>query len=155
VDVLLQLLLPELKPVVGLEFQQEVFSWGGVEYPQEPVKYLWGSHVELIPRDLQTHIPWFLPEGFLDDGWVFLDVEGDGLDLLEGEVNGMEMDWGGKRLDDLLALLLKQSDQWAVLFELHSDQIDSVYKLTVDECMRKLKANLKRDIKREGFIAYK
>lgn len=83
------------------------------------------------------------------------DIEGTGLDLLESEINGIEVEWNGKRLDDFLCLLLRQYDRWVLVFELYEDHIDGVYELTVDECIRKLKMNLRRDIRREGFIAYR
>jgi len=138
----------------GLEREQRIFSWGGLEYPQDTVIYRWGCHVELVPGGVQPYVLGLFPEGLIGPEWVSFAIEGDGLYLLESEINGFEMDWGDKRLDDFLALLLNQHDQWAVVFELYSDQIDNVYELTVDECVRKLKANLKRDVKREGFIAF-
>lgn len=153
-DVLFQILIPELKLIEGLEVHQEKFTWDGVDYPQEPVTYLWGEHIKLVKRDIQGHIPRFLPANFLTKQWVFLDVEGDGLDLLELETNGVEVDWGNRRLDDLLRSLLNCYDRWAVLFELYSDQIDNTYELSVDGLVQKLKANLARDVEREGFIAF-
>jgi hypothetical protein len=152
-DVLFQIFLPELKPVARLEPHQDTFWWEGEEHPQGPVVYRWGTHVQLVPRGIQEHVPRFLPEGYLGPDWVFFDVEGDGLELLWEEVRGREVDWGGRRLDDLLSRLLEQHDRWVVLFEPFSDQIDNVYRLLVQECLDKLKANLARDTGSEGFIA--
>jgi hypothetical protein len=152
-DVLFQILLPELSHVEGLERHQAVYSWDGVDYPQEPATYRWGLHVELAPDHLQPHIPRFLPENYIDEHWVFLEVKGDGLDLLEREVNGEEVDWHGRRLDDLLALTLKSHRRWVLIFELQEDQIDHIYELSAEQCVSKFKANLRRDIRREGFIA--
>lgn len=152
-DVLFQILLPAPTQVAGLEPHQETFWWGGEEHPQGPVVYRWGEHVRLVPQGIQDYIRKFLPEDYLGPDWVFFDVEGDGLELLWEEVRGREVDWGGRRLDDLLSRLLEQHDRWVVLFEPFSDQIDNVYRLSALECLDKLKTNLARDAGREGFIA--
>lgn len=152
-DVLFQILLPGLEPVEGLEPHQETFWWGGEEHPQGPVVYRWGAHVQLAPRGIQDYIPRFLPEGYLGPDWVFFDVEGDGLEPLWDELSGREVDWGGRRLDDLLSRLLEQHDRWVLVFEPFSDQIDNVYRRSVQGCLDKLKTNLARDAGREGFIA--
>jgi hypothetical protein len=154
-DVLFQLLLPELPAIEGLERNQRIFNWGGVDYPQEPAIYRWGEHVELVPSELQPFIPRFLPAGYIDKSWIFLDVKGDGLDLWESEVNGREVDWFGYRLDDLLKLILEQQGKWLVIFELNYDQIDNTYTLNADECIQKLESNLRLNYQREGFIATK
>lgn len=152
-DVLFQIFLPALNPVAGLEPHQETFSWGGEEHPQGPVVHRWGEHVRLVPRGIQDHIKKLLPEGYLGPDWVFFDVEGDRLELLWEEVRGHEVDWGDRRLDDLLSRLLERHGRWVVLFEPFSDQIDIVYRLSTQGCLDKLKANLARDTGREGFIA--
>ena len=154
-DVLFQLLLPKLRVVEGLERHQRIFNWGGVDYPQEPATYRWGEHVELVPSELQSFIPRILPDGYVDESWIFLDISGDGLDLWESEVNEHEVDWSGHRLDNLLKLILEQHEKWVVIFELHYDQIDNTYALNADECIQKLESNLRWNSKREGFIAIK
>lgn len=154
-DLIFQIRVPKLKQLDGLEFYQKVFSWGGQEYPQDPVTYRWGDHVQLIPGGAQPRVVALLPKGLLGPDLEVFDIEGTGLDLLESEINGIEVEWNGKRLDDFLCLLLRQYDRWVLVFELYEDQIDGVYELTVDECIRKLKMNLRRDIRREGFIAYR
>lgn len=153
-DVLFQILLPNLKLIEGLERFQDVYTLEGMDYPQEPIMYRWGDHVTLIPRDIQQYVLGLFPTGLIGPDWIFLDVEGDCLDLWESEANGFEADWGGKRLDNLLFALLGQYDQWGIVFELFSDQIDGIHEVTVEECVEMLKRNLKRDVKREGFVAY-
>src|SRR4051812_6217223 len=110
-DVLFQVLLPELRAIEGLEQYQRIFNWGGVDYPQEPVTYCWGEHVELVPAELQSFIRHLLPDSYIDESWIFLDVNGNGLDLWELEVNEREVDWSGHRLDNLLKLLLEQYEK--------------------------------------------
>ncbi|MEO7539726.1 MAG: hypothetical protein ABIV21_06845 [Pyrinomonadaceae bacterium] len=145
-DILFQVLLPELKDLEGLKAHQEIY--------QGPVTYRWGQHVELAPYDVQSYVLKMLPKGIVAKEWVFYDIVGDGLGMLESEINGVDVAWDGKRLDDFLEQLLRQYDRWVFVFEPHYDQIDGVYELTADECLGKLRTNLRRDITREGFIAY-
>src|SRR5262249_57789757 len=63
-DTLLQLLLPEIKELPNLERQQRVFTWDGIEYPQEPVEYLWGPHVKLVTSQIHQFLFRFLPRGY-------------------------------------------------------------------------------------------
>ena len=152
-DALLQLLVPEVKLLDGLERHQRVLSWDGAEYPQDPITYGCGPHVELITSQIQPFLLQFLPDGFFKEHWTVLDVSGAALDLLEQETNGEDVDWFDCRLEDLLVRFLTQYEQWALIFELHYDQIDNIYRLSPDECIHKLKVNLSRTSRREGFIA--
>jgi hypothetical protein len=79
-------------------------------------------------------------------------VQGKGLDLLESEVNGSEIDWEGKSFDDFIKLILTEQPQWVVIFEWHCDRIDSLYQQNVSECICQMKNNLKWENKREGFL---
>ena len=151
-DDLLAILIPKLEDVPGLEKRQEVYSWGGKDYPQEPIKYRWGSHVELRTSELQTYLWDFFPEDYRKQPWLVLDVNESALTLFQSEVNGYEVDWGGSPLDEILKTLLSRHEKWAVVFEPYSDQMDSVYRLTVDQCIQKLKANYLRNVQKEGFI---
>ena len=154
-DVLFQLLVPELPQIENLVRHQRVFNWGGVDYPQEPISYKWGEHVELVLSALQPHIPELLPEGYFDEDWLVFDVADEGIELWGSELNQREVKWSGHRLDDLLRLILNQSERWVVIFELHFDQIDSVYALSPDECVEKLESNLRWIQSPEGFICIK
>jgi hypothetical protein len=153
VDDLLAILIPEMKDVPGLEKWQEVYSWGGKDYPQEPIKYRCGLHVELRMSELQTYLWDFFPEDYRNQHWLVLDVAEETLNLFEYDVNGKEVDWGGSPLDKVLETLLSPQEKWAVVFEPHYDQMNSVYRLTVSECVQKLKANYSRSVQKEGFIA--
>lgn len=65
----------------------------------------------------------------MDDLLAIL-VHESALDLLESEVNGKDVDWGGRRLDHMIEQLLSQQEKWALVFEPHYDQMDSVYHFT-------------------------
>jgi hypothetical protein len=95
------LFIPHLQQIEGLERHQPNFSWAGVNYPQEPTTYRWGRNIELLPSPIQQHILRLLPDGYVDGNFP-LDVIGDGLELLEKGVNGLQIEWGGYRLDDLV-----------------------------------------------------
>lgn len=151
-DDLLAILIPEIPVIPGLEKQQEIRSWGGQDYPQEPTKYHWSPYVELRTSQLPLYLWELLPEQYRNEKWVVLDVNGEALDLLELEANEQEVDWDNRPLDELLRLLLGQQKRWVLILEPHYDQIDSVYQLTVDESLQKLKSNYLRESQKEGFI---
>lgn len=151
-DACFEILLSSKQPIDNLECYQKTISWDGVEYPQVPKYYLWGTYIRLVERPMTQHIRNYLPPSFTENEWTCLAVEGEGFDLLELEVNGSEIDWEGKTLDSLLKLLLTPQTQWVIVFEWHCDQIDKVYSLYMDECMVKIKDNLKYEKPREGFI---
>jgi hypothetical protein len=152
-DILLQILIPNLTALEGIEKSQKIYSWGGTDYPQEPVTYHWGTFVEMVPSQVQPFIYKFLPNEYSEKLKICLDIKGQGLDLLKMEVNGEEVDWYDRRLDDLLNIILSRCDLGVLIFEPHYDQIDSVNYLEVNDCIQKLKDNLKRDRQKEGFIA--
>ena len=152
-DALLQILLPEIKQIPNLELEQRVFIWNGTGYPQEPVVYRWGPHVKLIASQIQQSLLRFLPDGYLTEQWVALDVNSEALDLIEAEINGEAVDWLGYSLDELIRLLLIRNDRWVLIFEPDYDRIDNVYRMQPEECISKLKAILERSGVREGFIA--
>jgi hypothetical protein len=153
-DALLQILLPEIKQLPNLERYQRVFTWDGTEYPQEPVEYLWGPQVKLVTSHIKQSLFRFLPRGYVTEHWVALDVDRQTLDLLAAEINGQQVvDWFGSTFDELIRRLLTQYDHWVLVFEPGYDQIDNVYRMKPEECISKLRANLKWPGPMEGFVA--
>lgn len=151
-DVCFELLLPSKTSIDGLEYRVPTFSWGGEHHPQGDGSYFWGQFVELVETPIPSHIPRLLPRNYLNQDWVALSIRGQGLDLLEKEVRGLEVDWGGRSLEELLRVLLSQYDRWVLIFELHCDQIDSLYRLSIPDCVEKLKQSLKWEARAEGFL---
>jgi len=151
-DACFELLLPQMIQVDGLQQKQMSFTWGGVSYPQGAASYHWGDFVELVQTPIPGHLGRYLPANYIGENWIALSIRGKGLDLLQAEVNGAEVDWKGKSLEQLLRLLLSQVSKWVLTFELHCDQIDQVYKLNVDQCLQHLRENLRRDAKAIGFL---
>jgi len=151
-DACFEILLSTRQTLDYLEAHQETFTWGGVEYPQGEKYYLWGKYIKLVERDILPHIVKRLPPAFGSMQWLNFLVQGTGLDLLESEVNGSEIDWEGKSFDDFLKMILTEQPQWVVIFEWHCDRIDSLYQQNVNECISQIKNNLKWDNNREGFL---
>ena len=151
-DVLFSLLLPELKPVAGLELHQRVFTWGGVDYPQEPITYHWSQYVVLTLSQQPPYLQRFLPRGYGGKGWLCFDLNGEAFELWGSELQGDEVDWDNGRLDDLLRILLTGQDKWVMIVEPYYDQIDHTYRLNAAGCIEKLKSALGRGIYEEGFI---
>jgi hypothetical protein len=151
-DACIELLLPEMIHVAGLQQSQRSFTWGGVSYAQGPGSYHWGDFVELVQTPIPGHFGRYLPANYITEKWIALSIRGKGLDMMQMEVNGAEVDWKGKSLDHLLRLLLPHVGKWVLVFELHCDQIDQVYELDVDQCLQHLQENLRREAKAEGFL---
>jgi hypothetical protein len=152
-DALLQLMLPEMVSVEGLNENRVTFFWGGEEHLQEPITYKWGMFVELVPSQLTSYILDLLPVELNVKNWKIFDIRGECLDMLCDEVEGYPVDWINSRLDDLLELLLHKSGKWILLFEPHYDTIDNIYQHTVEECITKLKESLAKSPYQEGFIS--
>lgn len=151
-DVCFELLLPQMPLVDGLEQRGVSFTWGGVSYPQGRATYHWGDFVELVQTPIPQHLGNYLPSNYITEDWVALSIRGRGLDLLQEEVNGSDVDWRGRDLEQLLRSLLLQCRRWVLVFELHCDQIDHVYRLDLQECLRILRQNLRWEASPEGFV---
>lgn len=151
-DACFEILLSTRQTLDYLEVHQETFTWGGIEYPQGEKYYVWGKYIKLVEREIPAHIIKRLPPAYGNLQWVNFSVQGKGLDLLESEVNGEQIDWEGKSFDDFLKLILAEQPQWVVVFEWHCDRIDSLYEQNVSECIGQIKNNLKWENNREGFL---
>jgi len=96
---------------------------------------------------LQTETPQYIRrilEPLIDvDRLTYFVIRGDGLDLFE---------WGGAPLMEFVRHQLEANANWAVVFQPHSDQIDRVERRDVEATIEALKANLKREAQRQGFV---
>jgi hypothetical protein len=156
VDVCFGLLLSNRQSVIDtLERYQKKFTWQGIEYPQEPIYYLFGKHICLVEKPLPKHKVKLLQYDYAIEDFMSLTLEGNGLDMLELEVNERNVEWNGPTFDNFLKVLLSPQDRWAVIFEWHCDQIDNIYRLDVNACISKIRENLKWEVQREGFIILK
>jgi hypothetical protein len=151
-DACLELLLPHTIQLNALEWKVPSFIWGGINYPQGPERVKWGEFVEIVRTPIAEHLRKYLPANSGTETWVALSIRGEGLDLLQREVNGSSVDWHRSSLEDLLRSLLSNCSTWLLVFELHCDQIDSIYRMSVDQCIDRLKQNLRYEVRSEGFV---
>jgi len=152
-DILFEIIVPKLPHIEGLEPQQFTYEWSGVAHLQGSTTFRWGN-IELVPDQVQPWLLRFLPNNYVSDQWLWLQISSSSLELLEKELNGEPVDWSGRHLEDLLKLILSENKKWVLIFEPNYDEIDSAYNLDVVGCINKLKSNLKWGAKREGFIAF-
>ncbi len=152
-DACLELLLPHTIQVTGLERALATFTWEGADYPQSPTRLRWGDFVEIVQTPIAEHLRRYLPSDCEKINWIALSIRGQGLDLLQSEVNGSNIDWKERSLEQLLRSITSQCTKWVLVFELHCDQIDNVYRMNLDQCIQRLKENLRWDVHAEGFVA--
>lgn len=142
-DVCCDLVVPELVAVPDL-----------VPVGTSSDEFRLGPHAKLALRPMPAHIAARLPEALR--GLKSYSLTGDGIDLLEYEVNGRNPTWRGPSLQEVLATQLGDDRPWAFVFEWHCDQIDEVFPvLNAATLIQRLRANLSWDIARKGFIAYR
>lgn len=151
-DALLQIIVPKIKEIDGLELIQPIYEWDGEEYPQGPKLCRW-EDVEMSFDEKAKYVERFLPPNYLEDDWIWLKTSDNTLDNFESEVND-ETD-GEKPFEKFLRYLLVDIDKWCVVFLLQYDQIDNVYQLNLENCITELKNNLNRNKVKKGFVAYK
>lgn len=135
-----------------MELHQPIFTWDGIDHPQEPVTYRWGQSVELTLSQPPSYLQRFLPRGYGGKDWLCFDLNGEAFELWRLELQGDEVDWGDGRLDDLLRILLTGQDRWVMIVEPYHDQIDHTYRMNATGCIEKLKSALGKGIYEEGFI---
>jgi hypothetical protein len=117
-------------------------------------EFRYGPHIRLALRPMPAHIAGRLPETLR--GLKSYVVTGDGIDLMEYEVNSRAPELRGPSLDTFLFKQLANRRPWAFVFEWHCDQIDDVF--SVDDVValtKRLRANLAWNVERQGFIAYR
>jgi hypothetical protein len=153
-DALLQIIVPKLNEIEGLEVIQPVFEWDGMEYPQGSKIVSWNG-ISLSFDEKGKYCNRFLPPNYLTEEWIWLKVSDESLDRYEISLNSENENNLENTLDNLLALLLEDLDKYVIAFLLHYDQIDSVYKLDVQNCISKIRKNLDRKVLKEGFVIYK
>jgi hypothetical protein len=149
-DVCLELLVSNPIPITSLMTRQKSITWGGIEYPQEPICYLWGEFIQIVETPIAKHIYTFLPKTYKIFDMKCYAIQGEVLNLIKKEVHGFQVNWAGKNLDSFLKSILPSQQNWAVVFSLHCDEIDSQYTLGIDEAIKKIYANLRNEP--EGFI---
>lgn len=151
-DASLEILVPDSADLSALVHEQTSFVWQGETFLQGDDRYTWGNFVEVVPTPVPNHLRRYTSSIKTAGTWIALPIRGCGLDMLCEEVNGRDVEWNGWSLEGLLRELLSTMPCWVLVFELHSDQIDSVYEMTAEKCVEHLKQNLRNDSEIEGFV---
>jgi hypothetical protein len=126
-----------------------------------PEGHFWyGNYVKLQPVPLPHHIGVLVEVDKLIGDYQTFSLKRESIDKLEDEVNGYSeangytVDWGNLSLEQFLHQLFTNSTIAVLVFEMYCDTIDKIYHISsTDELIKKLKQNLRADMKREGFIA--
>lgn len=152
-DALLQIIVPKLVEVEGLELSQPVYEWDGIKYPQGSKIVSW-QDISLSFDEKSKYLDKFLPPIYMSEEWIWLKVSDETLDKYEITVNDESEKDTEKQLEIFLRFLLADINRWVVVFLLQYDQIDNIYELNVEGFITKLRNNLNRNATKEGFIAY-
>src|SRR5215831_1545713 len=153
VDALLQILVPVLNEIEGMETTEPVYEWEGTEYSQGPTIVTWRDIS--LRMDPPLRYPWrLLPPGYISDNWTWLSVSDGSLNEYEEFIN-REGDDTLPTLESFLRLTLAGLERWAVSFLLQRDQIDNVCETDVEGMIVNLRTCLDRIGPKKGFIAYK
>src|ERR1700730_11969397 len=105
-DVGFYILVPLVSKFSGFEYKVDNYVWGGVDYAQEPGRYVWGQHVEFVEANVTDFLMQILPMGSISRDWRALCLKDRALDLLQAEVNGRDVDWGGRSLVEVIRQIL-------------------------------------------------
>lgn len=144
------ILVPRVVLVGGL--YESFVSWGGAQYSQEPRVFGFEGKVVFKQQPIPPHIKKLLCSYLDVSDWECLSLQGEALALWEEVVNDnskMEVP-----LRNFLLNYLSILDDWALVCELNCDEIDGVYKLGVDEVVKKMDEILCWKQEPEGFIAW-
>lgn len=152
-DASFELVLERVVEMPHLKRVDPTATWGGIEHPQGPSYWEWGEHTKLMKRPWPAHIRTRLQTALDLKTLGYYEIVGHGLRMLESECNGIAVNWGGRELVTLVREQLLGSGSWAMVFDLHSDQIDRVFECDVDDAVKHLRENFRWDDHREGFIA--
>ena len=137
---LIALLIPDLTKLPQLESRRTVFTWGGEEYPQEPLRHYWAGEslfVDVRPFGL---LPTFLPRDFIDDAerWSCL--------VLDEPSGRNPVD-----LVEVIREILRSQPRWAAFGVEDHDPIEVSGSATIEIVVDKLRRGLQRQCDAEGF----
>jgi hypothetical protein len=154
VDALLQIIVPKISDIDGLEVTQPYYEWDGGKYPQTPRVVRWRD-VTLSYDEKTTYLKDLLPKNYIGEDWVWLKVSDETLDHYDISIKSGTESGNESSLETFLRLFLKETEKWVVAFILHYDQIDSVYQQDLTDLISKLATNLNENTMSEGFVSYR
>jgi hypothetical protein len=145
------LVLPLGAPVPSTSTSRPVGRWGDIEEPQGPPRLEWGPNCYLTADRLSERVTGLLPPS-LRTGTDVYRLNDKALDLLESEVNGHDVEWGGGSVTDLLLAALATPQRWALVFLWQWEQISEVHRVSAAAAVDGLRKNLVYGSGRRGQI---
>lgn len=144
------ILVPRIVLVGGL--YENFVSWGGAKYSQEPRVFGFEGEVFFKKQSIPLHVKNLLCSCLDVSGWECLSLQGGAIAFWEKVVNDSSV--LEVPLRNFLLGYLSTLDKWALVCELNCDEIDGVYRLGVDEVVKKMDEILCWKQEPEGFIAW-
>jgi hypothetical protein len=125
--------------------------WGDIEEAQGPPRFYWGKHCYLTPDSLSMRLKGLLPRSLKTEAGVYR-LNDEALDLLEAEVNGYDVDWGGHSVTELLSTAIAKASGWALVFLWHWDEIAEVHEVGPSQAIQLVRNNLIYNSGRKGQV---
>jgi hypothetical protein len=143
----LDLLLPAVPAIGGLD--DPAAAWALAADADQLRPYRWQSSVELRSYSITASPYSFfgrLPDGYVEKTWRVVTVDAP-------ELRGGGFSDANDSLELLLRSILRSCDRWVLSFALECEQIDGLYRDTVEGAITRLRAGI-GGRQREGFISY-
>lgn len=153
-QVCFDLMIPKACFGDSFPLQEELSSFGGESYKQDPPRYMWKEEVKFKCQVIPDHILTYIPSEINVTEWNYLSLEGNELESWEKSINKQTPEESQLLLKQMLNELLPLLNEWVVIFELNCDQIDNVYKMNSSMLLDKVNTVLNWNNEPEGFIAW-
>jgi hypothetical protein len=145
------LVLPLGASVPSTSTSRQMGRWADIEEPQGPTRLEWGPHCYLTADRLSERVLGLLPLSLRSATDVYR-LNDQALDLLESEVNGHDVDWGGFPVTGLLLAALATPQRWALVFLWQWEQISEVHQVSAAAAVDGVRKNLVYGSGRRGQI---
>jgi hypothetical protein len=151
-DIAFEVMIPIDAETLGAKFNQPVFEWGGVIYPQGPEMVNF-HYFRLEYSNFPAYLLLRLPDNLKEIEWKCISVV-EGLGELNEELWNTENVKEEKRnkLLELLNKLIGNEPRWFVNFEPNFDQIDEVKEGDINIVYQEILDSLR--VKRKGFLIW-
>jgi hypothetical protein len=133
------------------EVHKRAMAWQGTHADEESV-FVYGNS-QLKSCAISGWVMELLPANFQNADLDSYLVDDDTITLLESEVNDIELNTQST-LPDWLIEIMSRSPVWLVAYLWHWDEVDEVTCMSVNDAVEKLRAELRWDGKRHGFLIY-
>jgi hypothetical protein len=153
-DAALEILLPQDTDLASLGFKVPTFTWQGVEYPQGKPECTFGKN--FILKVLESYDMRFvlskIPAELRNTQWMPIAVLGEGLDIYNADIFGLQNEEEEFSLRKLFDLVLKPQRNWIVIYSPQYDGFNKIKQGSVNDIFNELECSIKNT--REGFLIY-